>query len=83
MRALESGRYLLRATNTGITAVISPRGQIITQAPMFQQAVIVAEITPMSGSTPYIRFGDWLVIGGLVALLVFFKVKSEKISEMD
>ena len=75
MRALESGRYLLRAANTGTTAVISPRGQIITQAPMFQQAVIVAEITPMSGATPYIRFGDWLVIGGVVALLAFVKIQ--------
>ena len=75
MRALESGRYLLRATNTGITAAISPSGQIITQAPMFQQAVIVAEITPMSGSTPYIRFGDWLVIGGLVGVLGFVKIQ--------
>ena len=75
MRALESGRYLLRSTNTGITAAISPRGQIIIQAPMFQQASITAEITPMSGSTPYIRFGDWLVIVGLVGALVVVRIK--------
>ncbi len=75
MRALESGRYLLRATNTGVTAAIGPRGQFLAQAPLFQQAVIVAEITPMAGSTPYIRFGDWLVIGGLVGGLGFVKMQ--------
>ena len=75
MRAMESGRYLVRATNTGITAAISPDGKIIAQAPMFVQTSITAEITPMSGATPYIIFGDWLVIGVLVGVLGFVKVK--------
>ncbi len=76
MRALESGRYLLRATNTGITAAISPEGRIISQAPMFQQAAITAEITPMAGATPYVRFGDKAVVILLIFLLSFFKLKS-------
>jgi len=75
MRALEAGRWLLRATNTGVTVVISPQGQIVSQAPMFQQAAITADIVPMSGATPYVRFGDGLVIGALLALLVFLKFK--------
>jgi apolipoprotein N-acyltransferase len=62
MRALEAGRYLLRATNTGVTAAISPRGRILTQAPLFERAVVTAEIEPMQGATPYVRFGDWPVI---------------------
>ncbi len=70
MRALESGRYLLRATNTGITAFVSPTGKIISQAPQFQRAALTAEVTPMSGSTPYIRFGDAPVILVLAAMLV-------------
>ena len=81
MRALESGRYMLRATNTGITAVISPQGQIVSQAPMFQQAAVVAEITPRSGATPYVRFGDGAVVGFLLALLVFLKLRPEKPSQ--
>lgn len=75
MRALESGRYMLRATNTGITAAIDPKGRIIDQAPMFQQASVVAEITPMAGATPYVRFGDYGVIGFLIALTVLLKLK--------
>lgn len=75
MRALEAGRYLLRATNTGITAAIAPDGGIIVQAPMFQKASITAEITPMKGATPYSLFGDWLVIGGLLAGLLFVRLK--------
>lgn len=75
MRALESGRYLLRATNTGITAAINPDGDIISQAPMFQQAAVVAHILPMAGATPYVRFGDWTVIVSLVVLLVSVRLK--------
>jgi len=78
MRSLESGRYMLRATNTGITAVISPQGQIIKQAPLFRPASVMAEIIPRSGATPYIRFGDKVVLGFLMALLVFLKLRPEK-----
>jgi len=77
MRALESGRYLLRATNTGITAVISPKGQIISQAPLFQQASVVAEISPRSGATPYVRFGDGTMVALLLLLLAVVKIRIE------
>ena len=70
MRSLESGRYLLRATNTGISAVIDPAGRIVAQAPQFQQAVLSERIQPMQGLTPYARWGDapLLVIAALVLL---------------
>ena len=61
-RALETGRYLLRATNTGITAVIGPRGEIIASSPQFEATVTTAEIYPHSGSTPYVVWGDWPVV---------------------
>jgi apolipoprotein N-acyltransferase len=69
MRALESGRYLLRATNTGVTAIISSKGQTIAQAPLFQRAAVTAMATPMQGATPYIRWGDAPVIVVLVLML--------------
>lgn len=70
MRALESGRYLLRATNTGVSAIIAPDGQIVNTAPQFEQAAVSAQITPMKGSTLYIRYGDKLVLCALFLSLI-------------
>jgi apolipoprotein N-acyltransferase len=69
MRALETGRYLLRATNTGATAVIAPNGKILSQAPLFETTVLTEMITPMSGMTPYAHIGDQPVIVIIVMLL--------------
>ncbi len=54
MRALESGRPMLRATNTGITAVIGPRGEITEKIPRAKFGVLSADIQPMEGRTPYL-----------------------------
>ncbi|MFM8330159.1 MAG: apolipoprotein N-acyltransferase [Candidatus Methylumidiphilus sp.] len=82
MRAVEAGRWLLRSTNSGITAAISPEGEIVGQAPLFQQAAVVAVITPMSGATPYVWWGDWAIIGVLAGLLVLLKIRpSRTVSE--
>lgn len=69
MRSLETGRYMLRATNTGVTAVIGPDGKVLQQLPQFQAGALTAEILPMSGATPYVRYGDAPVIGLLGLLL--------------
>ena len=56
-------RYLLRATNTGVTAVISPTGTLLAQAPQFEQFVLEAEVLPMQGATPYVKIGNrWLLL---------------------
>ena len=67
MRALETGRFMLRATNTGATAVIGPKGEIIKQAPLFKTTVLNESIIPMIGITPYARFGD---LPSLIVLLI-------------
>ena len=73
MRALETGRYLLRATNTGISAIIGPAGALLVSAPQFEAHVLSGEVFPMRGSTPYVRFGNLptvlllLVVTGLGA----------------
>jgi apolipoprotein N-acyltransferase len=64
LRALEAGRYLIRAANDGITALIGPKGQIVARLPQFQEAVLHGEVQPMSGLTPYARCGNYPVIGG-------------------
>lgn len=70
MRAMETGRFLLRATNTGITAIVSPNGDIIKQAPLFEAVAISENITPMGGMTPYAGVGDKVIISAIGILLL-------------
>jgi apolipoprotein N-acyltransferase len=69
MRALETGRYLLRATNTGISAVIDRRGTIMARSPQFEAHALIAQATPYHGATPYVRFGNAPVVVGLIFML--------------
>ncbi len=70
MRALETGRWLLRATNTGISAFIDPRGRIVARAPQFQAVALVGGFEPRVGATPYVRVGAWPVLALAGVLLV-------------
>ncbi len=70
MRALETGRYLLRATNTGLTAVVAPNGKITRQAPPFTTTALTSEITPMGGMTAYAEYGDKPVLFLLSLILL-------------
>ncbi len=69
-RALETGRYMLRATNTGITGVIDPKGKIVAQAPAFKEAVLNYRFEPYGGMTPFARLGNENVVAGLLGLLL-------------
>jgi apolipoprotein N-acyltransferase len=69
MRALEAGRYLVRAANDGITAAIGPHGNIVARLPQFEEAVLRADVQPMSGLSPYARFGNYPVVTGAALLL--------------
>lgn len=73
MRALETGRYLLRATNTGISALIGPHGELLSRSPQFETDVLSGEILPMQGLTPYARFGDYALLPLLVPLLFLLR----------
>lgn len=59
MRALENARYLLRATNTGISAIINPQGQLMAEQPLMTEGVVTGSITPLTGVTPFSQWGDW------------------------
>jgi apolipoprotein N-acyltransferase len=69
MRALEVGRYLARATNTGVSAILDERGRIRVRGAQFQAEVVRGEVQPMHGLTPYARFGDWPAVAMMIGLL--------------
>jgi len=68
MRALETGRPMLRATNTGMTAVIDPRGRVLALADPFSEAVLRGRVQGYEGVTPFVRMGNGLAAG--LALLL-------------
>lgn len=69
MRALESERFMLRAANTGPSAVIDPRGRVRARSPQFTPYVLTASVQPRAGATPYVRLGNWAVISLAIVLL--------------
>jgi apolipoprotein N-acyltransferase len=79
MRARETGRFLLRATNTGISAVIAPDARLVARSEQFQTTVTTAEVQPMSDSTPYVRFGDLpVLVGNLLLLGLALRVRNPR-----
>lgn len=62
LRAMEAGRPILRAANTGVTAHIDHRGHVVARLPTGAEGVLQGRVQPMSGSTPYARWGDLPVL---------------------
>ncbi|MGA9163643.1 MAG: apolipoprotein N-acyltransferase [Thiobacillus sp.] len=78
MRALETGRMMLRATNTGLTAIIDRQGHLLAHLPPFTAGSLAGTIQGYAGSTPYVRWGNapvlavWGVLGaGLLMRRLF------------
>jgi apolipoprotein N-acyltransferase len=73
MRAVENGRYLVRAANTGITGVVDPYGRVLVESRIFEPAVIVVQARFLAVSTLYTRIGDlfaYIALFATIALLV-------------
>lgn len=58
-RAIETRRALVRATNTGVTTMINPKGEMVKSLPVFSPGVLTGKVEIMEGETAYVRFGDW------------------------
>jgi len=71
MRALENGRWLLRATNNGVTAIVDHQGALVAQLPQFTEGVLRGQAWIMQGRTPFSRLGHWPVLIAMGALLLW------------
>jgi apolipoprotein N-acyltransferase len=69
MRAMEAGRYLVRAANDGISGVIGPRGEVIARAPEFTPYVLKSTVVPRKGLPPYAHVGNWPIVSLCAAAL--------------
>ena len=87
IRARESGRYFVRAANTGVTAVINEQGEITSRLEQFVPSVLSSEVVPMKGLTPYVRYGNSLFLGLMLVWLLpilvvrFREKKASKIQD--
>ena len=70
VRALESGRPMLRSTNTGMTALVQPDGRVSAALPAFERGVLRVTVQGYAGLTPYARWGDRLALGAALCALV-------------
>jgi apolipoprotein N-acyltransferase len=70
MRALEAGRWMVRSTNTGVTAAIAPDGHVAARLPTFTRGTLIATIEPHEGMTPYARTGNLPALWSAIAILV-------------
>src|SRR5258706_1707452 len=75
MRAIEQGRYLARAANTGISGVVDPYGRVVRQSGIFEQVALVEQVRFLTVRTIYSRIGDVIayaaiaiIAGALIAL---------------
>jgi apolipoprotein N-acyltransferase len=81
MRAIENGRWLLRATNTGVTASIDPFGRVLAEAPTGERTTLDAPYNLLHTSTVYTRYGDWFAWMCVIITLIgiFVRVRAGSI----
>ena len=78
MRSLEMGRYMIRSTTNGPAGIIDDKGKVLATAPIYSKNIITHKVQPMKGTTPYVRWGNWLIVilmGTILLLGIVFKRK--------
>ncbi len=71
MRSLEMGRYMVRSTTNGPAGIIDEKGKVLATAPIYSQSIITHKVQPMKGTTPYVRWGNWLIVILMSMILLF------------
>jgi len=71
-RAVENRTYLIRATNTGVSAIIDPLGRVVKKTDIFQQQTLSAEIRLMNnGNTFYVKYGHYFYLLCLMITVIY------------
>ncbi len=78
MRSLETGRPMLRATNTGMTAVVDARGQVVAALAPGTLGTLHASVQGVQGLTPYVRLGNGLPVGAALLALALLWLRSRR-----
>jgi len=70
MRALETGRWMVRSTNTGASAAIDEHGRVVSRLAPFTTGTLVEKVVPREGATPYARWGNIPALWAMAAVLL-------------
>ncbi|MDN5865231.1 MAG: apolipoprotein N-acyltransferase [Gammaproteobacteria bacterium] len=70
LAARETGRYVAAATDSGITAIIDARGEVLARLPAHEVGVLTGRVVPYGGMTPYVRWGNWFVVSLCTGLFI-------------
>ena len=70
MRSIETGRYLLRATNNGVSAIINEKGKLLQTSPQFVAYAMSAEVKLFRGSTPYAKMGNTAIVVVCLVIMI-------------
>ena len=74
MRAIEDGRYLVRAANTGISGIVDPYGRVVVRTQIYQPAVVVGEARLLTATTIYAFVGDVIAYASVVLTLALLLI---------
>ncbi|MFV2061648.1 MAG: apolipoprotein N-acyltransferase [Gammaproteobacteria bacterium] len=73
MRAVETGRELMRVTTNGISAFVNKNGELLQQSPQFKPFVLTGKVQPRTGATPFVRYGNWpMLFLFLIFIIIIF-----------
>ena len=79
MRAIEEGRYLVRAANTGVSGIVDPYGRVVAESAVFQPAVLVGDARFLKTTTWYSREGDVFAYASVLVTLVLLVASRRRV----
>ncbi len=78
MRTMETGRAMLSATNTGMTAAIDRGGRVLGQLPQYIEARLEATVSGYAGATPFVHMGNWLAVALAIFLMALSAIRGKR-----